>query len=298
MKKGTLTLNLEHGLGNQLSQYFAGLAYSLEYDLNLKCSHKFPKAGFHDSFLDIRELNLIGDFDKSDNRSLVNVEKLTQFCSHRFPASDKLTGRYYGKGQGYDPNLMTKSGVRRLSGFFHCYYYFDYCQSILPSLTSDQIFPSDFANHELTARVQAPNAISIHIRRGDFLAHSESFGSLGLGYYLGSLQDSRKRVENPNFYIFSDDLKSAHSIIDHLEISNAVFPEALYSLTPLQIIYFLSQSKTLISSNSTFSYWSAVMSNENNYVLMPKPFHRNTDLSEEFLYRPRWKLIDAQFKLD
>ena len=54
-----------------------------------------------------------------------------------------------------------------------------------------------------------PHAVSIHVRRGDYLLekHWKALGYIcQSSYYLNALAELEKRVKNPHYYVFSEDL--------------------------------------------------------------------------------------------
>jgi hypothetical protein len=290
-----LVLDLEHGLGNQLSLYFAGLAYSMKFDLNLTIRSRVNQGENHDSFRDIQDLTLPGLFlDRRDSNFKLS-SKLSQFLAYRFPPTFHVTGRYYSSIPGFDRNLLSIAGIRGLHGFFHTYAYFDFCKARNPELTLEKILPLGNYASSIVSQLTKPNAVAIHIRRGDYLSHSKSIGILGVDYYKNSIARVETFKPHAEYFVFSDDHTSALEITTKLGISPVFFPENHGPLKASEVIHLLAISSNLIIANSSMSYWAAVLADSTRSVIAPAPFYRNHQISESFFYRPSWTIVDANF---
>ena len=294
-KKRDLVLDLNHGLGNQLSLYFAGLAYCLEFNRNLVVTLCESQKNNHDSYRDIKDLFLPGEFsDRSKNISGFRA-KLEQFIAYRFPSTFRVTGNYYSSLPGFDQMLLRTSGIYRLHGFFHSYAYFDFCRERISSLSLQEIFPLGPYASEIANQLNGQNSVAMHIRRGDYSHHSDSFGILGTSYYRDALASLGLNSPDNFCFIFSDDYHSALKITKSLGISNAIFPDRDGLLKASEVIHLLAISSNLIIGNSSMSYWAAVLASLETTVVAPKPFYRNQEISESFFYRANWKLISAKY---
>lgn len=290
-----MELDLNHGLGNQLSLYFAGLAYCLKFNRKLLITISENQNGNHDSYRDIKELSLPGRFINRSNNRFNLFPRLEQFFAHRIPTSFRITGRYYSSRPGYDEDLLSTNGIHKLHGFFHSFAYFDLCKRHISDLSVDKIFPLSSHASEIARLIQERNSIAIHIRRGDYLIHSDSFGVLGVNYYKNAIASLGLNNPESDYYIFSDDYHAALEIAEKLGISGANFPDRDGLLKASEVIHLLALSSNLIIANSSLSYWAAVVSGLETKVIAPKPFYRNQEISESFFYRTNWKLIDANF---
>ena len=51
--------------------------------------------------------------------------------------------------------------------------------------------------------------MSIHVRRGDYFKHPE-IGILDISYYIDAVKYINKKIKNPIFYIFSNDINGVN----------------------------------------------------------------------------------------
>ena len=101
------------------------------------------------------------------------------------------------------------------------------------------------------------NAVSLHIRRGDYLQpkHWATTGSVcQLPYYQNAIAEMSKRVTSPSYYIFSDDIVWVR---ENLPLQNAVYIDWNTGEDSWQDMMLMSHCKHHIICNSTFSWWGA-----------------------------------------
>jgi hypothetical protein len=94
-------------------------------------------------------------------------------------------------------------------------------------------------------------------------------------------------IENPYFYIFSDD---KHWVKENFNIPNSLIVDFNYGKDSWKDMYLISQCKHNINSNSTFSWWGAWLNgNPDKIVVVPDKFN----LQDEFqdVYPDLWTRI-------
>lgn len=293
--RNNLFLNLDHGLGNQLSLYFAGLAYAQKFNLELNVNGSNPLRNGHSSYRDILDLNLPGSLIENGNVISTTKARRSQFLSFRLPFTFRFTGDYYALKPGFDEKLLDTPGVRNIYGFFHTYAYYDYCLQFFPDLIAKVIFPVGEYASRIAGRIQQENSIAIHIRRGDYLSNSQTLGLLDHNYYSAALTYLAQESKMGKVYVFSDDIPASIELLNKCGIRDVIFPETEQALSASEILYLLSLAPNLVVANSSLSYWSAVLSDKESKVVIPKPFYRNAEISNIAFYRPQWHLIDPTF---
>ena len=289
-------VNLNHGLGNQLSLYFAGLAFALKFKRELIAVVQSENQNGHDSFREISDLNLPGIFVRKQNFNSQFLNRLNQFVAFRIPQSLKLTKKYYSSVLGYDDKLFEVPGIRDINGFFHTYFYYDICLSEFQNLTADKIIPLSPFAIEIASNMKNDKSTAIHIRRGDYLYHNLSFGLLDENYYFNALARLEALSGATKIYVFSDDIVAAKTLMEKIGRNDAIFPEEIYPLSASEVIYLIGSADHLVIANSTLSYWAGVLANKASKVIAPRPFYRNQQLSENYFYKPDWILLDSDFK--
>lgn len=124
-------------------------------------------------------------------------------------------------------------------------------------------------NLDLINAIRNNNSVFIHIRRGDYLSpkYKERFeGCCSLDYYERSIVYIKKKVDNPRFFIFSDDLQW---VMDNLRVDNPTFIDWNTGENSPLDMYLMSECKYAIIANSTFSYWGAMLGPQKEIVIYP-----------------------------
>ena len=136
--------------------------------------------------------------------------------------------------------------------------------------------PSD-KNKEKIEELQQCNAVCVHIRRGDYVSNEKNRALVVCDetYYKRGMEYIAERVENSVFYIFSDNLQEINWIkenyhfdynVQYIELNNLDYEE-------LRLMY---QCKHFIIANSTFSWWGAYLSaNEDKVIIAPATWNKD-----------------------
>ncbi len=123
-----------------------------------------------------------------------------------------------------------------------------------------------------------PQAVSIHIRRGDYLKpqHWKNTGSVcQLPYYKNAIEELERRVENPHYYVFSDDLDW---VKESLNLKNATYVDWNRGEDSWQDMMLMSHCRSHIICNSTFSWWGAWLDPKaDKIVIMPERWFQNEE---------------------
>jgi hypothetical protein len=86
-------------------------------------------------------------------------------------------------------------------------------------------------------------------------------------YYHDCMREMEDRLENPRFFIFSDDPKWARQNIT----GNATHVDNHDGSSDFIDLYLMSRCRHFVASNSTFSWWAAWLSpNSQKIVIVPK----------------------------
>ena len=134
------------------------------------------------------------------------------------------------------------------------------------------------------------NSVSIHVRRGDYLAPNnlEIFGGIcTLEYYKQAIEEIKKRLSNPKFFIFSNDIEWCEENFKELQptyISWNAGNDSIYDM------YLMSCCKANIIANSSFSYWGARLGT-NNIVVYPNKWFNNQPTPD--IFDESWISIDV-----
>jgi len=131
-------------------------------------------------------------------------------------------------------------------------------------------------NIAFTKELENRCSVAVHVRRGDYLRPDtyENFGRFCTKeYYIKAIDEIKKRLPEAKFYFFSDDIDYVKA---EFPIEGASFVDWNKDSDSWQDMYLMSRCKNHIIANSTFSYWAAQLSvnnNENHIVIAPKKWY-------------------------
>ena len=160
-----------------------------------------------------------------------------------------------------------------------------YLKGVEENIKNEFIFnePSDEVNKKLVEKIKGCNAVSIHIRRGDYLsAHWQSILCVikSTDYYEGAIRYIGQHVTAPNYFVFSDDMDW---VKQNLNIPNCTYVNHNKGKNSYIDMYLMSLCKHNIIANSTFSWWAAWLNkNERKLVIMPERWMNNNSCEEMF----------------
>jgi hypothetical protein len=142
---------------------------------------------------------------------------------------------------------------------------------------------------EIARIIATGNSVSLHVRRGDYLNEKNLniFENIcTLEYYNKAIHYILNAIENPVFYVFSDDISWAK---ENLKLSNAFFIDWNLDAQSWEDMYLMSLCKHNIIANSTFSWWGAWLNeNKNKMVLCPPKY---TNIYDEEFFPDTWRKI-------
>jgi hypothetical protein len=113
--------------------------------------------------------------------------------------------------------------------------------------------------------------VALHIRRGDYVKLSRSFGLLATDYYLGALKELKERGHSwDEIWVFSDDVAEARKLLKPLENDFRFrYVEPPKGSNPLESLVLFGRAKFGIIANSTFSWWASWLSQNNKITIAP-----------------------------
>lgn len=152
------------------------------------------------------------------------------------------------------------------------------------------IIPPSERNQEYINIIHSCNAVSLHIRRWDYVSNpsAKSFhGTCNLNYYRKAIEIIKTKIENPVFFIFSDDMNWAKE--------NLIIEEKGYYVdfnnidTNYEDMRLMSLCKHNIIANSSFSWWGAWLNkNKEKIVIAPKKWFNNKKINFNDIIPANW----------
>ena len=264
------------GLGNQMFQYAAGRALtwskSVEFRLDLR---DFIGYTPHNGFELERVFNISAPI-----ASDVDLQRVMGWRASPM-ALRALRRKYFSflrgskiavePGFSYWPSIVNVPDDCYLQGYWQSENYFrHYAQAIRVDFSFK--IPSDPRNRELSSTISQCNAVSLHVRRGDYAANPDTLATHGLcppDYYHQAIRHIAERVAQPMFYVFSDDIAWAKkNIAIEFPCHYVDHNRGIESYNDMRL---MTLCRHHIIANSSFSWWGAWLNaRPDKIVVAPK----------------------------
>jgi hypothetical protein len=256
------------GLGNQLFQYAMGRRLALASGVPLVLDHLsgFPRDYYRRKF-SLDKFNIQCGF-VPERASYANwTGRMRRRIDRWRNAGRPLEQKYYvqeNSAQNLERELLELRVQRRV--FFEGYWqheeYFRDCAQTIQEDFQLKV-EHDAANVEMAAKINAVNAVCLHVRRLHGVPQSTSAQPLmistklhvGPDYYQRALDWMAHRVPNPHFFVFADYPEWARENVHTrapIEFVTHNGPDRDY-----EDFWLMSQCRHFIIANSTFSWWAA-----------------------------------------
>jgi hypothetical protein len=176
----------------------------------------------------------------------------------------------------YWPDIVNVNGDCYLYGYWQSERYFKEFEAII---RQDFIFrePLQEQNAELALDMATKQAVSLHIRRGDYVSDSKNHNIMrvcDLEYYRLAINYIATQVEQPVFYLFSDDMAWVKQSLP-MEFP-CVYVEHNSGAESYKDMQLMSLCRHHIIANSSFSWWGAWLNAKpEKIVIAPKHWFRN-----------------------
>ena len=305
-----LIVKIKCGLGNQLFQYAFARRLSLVNNVELKID--YISGNEHDpqgrvyslKHFNINENLLTFDQTKQIQKKGRTCRRIIQILERRL----KLYGLFdllqlhlcrgclfvNQRGSGFDKNIynIKINRVVYLDGYWGSEKYFKDIEDIIRKEFTVKNEP-DEENQYMINKILNSNSVCLHVRArrpGSF----QNFAILPNEYYDKAVNIVTEKVNNPHFFIFSDDPEQARKTM------NLSFPTTFVNINGIGKDYedlrLMSLCKHYIIVNSTFSWWGAWLNtNPDKIVIAPKIWFadpvRNSKVKFEDLYPKEWIIL-------
>lgn len=268
------------GLGNQLFEYAAGRALAIRCGAKLGLDVRFYEKQTSRSFV-LDRLKIKADrISARDVSSFIEPSwdtwrgrlafRLNWLGIQKFPAiiRDRMAG--------FQPEVLTAPRRTYLDGYWQSYRYFESYWSTIAKEVAPQASPT-LINRNAAQHMRSSESVAVHVRRGDYVTvkgFADFHGTCDLEYYKNAFAMISEKVNNANYFLFSDDpvwtIANIHPpgpyrIIDWNDVGAEQWD-----------MWLMSQCRHHIIANSTFSWWGAWMNQDlGKVVVAPKRWSLN-----------------------
>ncbi|NRB21026.1 MAG: alpha-1,2-fucosyltransferase [Rhodobacteraceae bacterium] len=280
-----ITARLHGRLGNQMFQYAAAAG--------LAARHNVPVA------LDTRGAERRGEgtptrvfnLDLAPPTALPPLKQQAPLRYALWRVSGTAPRFRREQGLGYNAAIEGWGDGSYLHGYWQSERYFAHIEAQIRAAFTFPAF-SNAQNAEMADRISADTAISLHVRRGDYL----TFGAHVLcdqAYYQAALARLLDGVQRePTVYVFSDDPQWAK---DNLPLPcTKVVVDFNGPDTDFEDMRLMSLCQHNIIGNSSFSWWAAWLNQSpDKRVAGPTKWFGNPKLSNPDILPPDWLKIST-----
>jgi hypothetical protein len=287
------------GLGNQMFQYALGRAISqragapLLLDTNvIKHARQNTPRGYE---LDIFKLRPTFATRADVSRYHSHGAGLAGKIAHRVRRRLGVSEITHQHKFGYQPEILDLRPPLYLAGVWQSYRYFAGIEDVLRRDFEfrDELPP---AAADLAEAISRPGAVCLHVRRGDYTepAHANSIGLSGIDYYRRGVARVREFVDQPAFFIFSDDLDWCRANFHWLGRAARFVEYAAPSGFKLHAsdLQLMARAECFITANSTFSWWAAWLAGDRaKLVITPREWFKDPRLSADDLVPKHWERL-------
>lgn len=271
-----IIVRLTDGLGNQMFQYALGRKLSLLKSTELKLDINWyqgkkeaqQKRKYSLSCFNVQQ-NIASqkDLDFFFQRNLlISLDSKAKKLFNLPP----IKVIKIQKGFQFDKSVFECPRNVYLKGYWQSEKYFLDIRDILLQDFSLKTEPSS-AQQAIIEEITNSESVSVHIRRGDYVANPDLnrvHGVCSLDYYQTCVDYLKRYVQEPHFFIFSDDTEWVQ---ENLIIEGKTTYVSDKNSADYDDLRLMSLCQHNIVANSSFSWWGAWLNrNPNKIVCTPK----------------------------
>jgi hypothetical protein len=294
-----IIMKLKGGLGNQLFQYALGrrLTYSNNVQLKLDTSW-FKTSKLHP--YSIRNFNIVENIATEADLKALGIMEGRGLRTTLSKALEKRKlihnpHRIDERLWAFDPEILKVSDNTYLEGYWASEKYF----SEIAEVIRTELTPRarlDKVNEDMASEMARASSVSVHVRRGDYVTNPEInkvHGTCSLKYYDKCISEMVRKVQDPHFYVFSDDVQwtKKNLIIEH----PVTYVDHNNQENDFKDLYLMSKCKHHIIANSSFSWWGAWLSTSKDHIVFATSrwlTPGRTDVQD--IIPERWLRVDSQ----
>lgn len=291
-----LVVKIHGGLGNQFFQYALGRSLALRhgqpvvFDLSwyTRTTDQIKRKYELDNFQTV-----IKTADQTEVRALEKFKRAAGpvgFLKTILTANPKKYVQDFS--YRYNPAILKTQPPAYLDGYWQSEKYFaDIADAIRRELSLKE--PPSGQNAEMLKRIQSTPSISLHVRRGDYVASKATnafHGTTGLDYYRAAIEKVKSAAPNGTIYVFSDDQAW---VKENLKFDlPTVFIDFNSGDRAHEDMRLMSACAHNVVANSTFSWWGAWLNpNPNKMVVAPKRWFADPRMDATDLIPSSWTQV-------
>jgi hypothetical protein len=289
-----VVVKLFGGLGNQMFQYAAGRSLALRNNciLKLDISHFdnkiLPNGLPYRSFdlpiftvpLNIATPREIKMFTDNETSLLSKAMKKLNSLFNDYKILREPHFHFY-------PDLLKQKGNLFLEGYWQSEKYFQEVEDVIrKDFTINTSLNTE--GFLLLENIKSTNSVCLNIRRKEFASNKYINQFVGSKYIYDAVELMAEKLDNPHFYIFSDELEWVKNEIS-IKYQNTIVEENMYGDRYRDCLLLMSSCKHFIIPNSTFGWWAAWLNSDpDKIVISPSKWLSDTSKDTSDLIPAQW----------
>ena len=259
-----ISVTLMGGMGNQMFQYALGRSLSIKNRLPMNL-----------------DLSFLNRRDFGPNFVYRNYDLDIFNINPNFGTGGDIVKEPHFQ---YSEDLLNMNIDRHINieGYWQTPKYFNNIEDII---RNDFQFNDIVPESNLLNSIRNTNSVMINIRRTDYL-NTNFHGVMGNDYIMRAVEIIKSKVENPNYFIFSDDVQWC---IENIHLENMTIVDHSYAGNKFNYyLQLMINCKHFIIPNSSFAWWSAWLNNNTDKVVIAPKNWFNMDIDTSDLIPDNW----------
>lgn len=278
-----IIVKLMGGIGNQMFQYTAGRCLAIQNKTNLKLDitlllDRNPRKDFTYRNYELGAFNIQENFVSPLENKILRVKQILRMIN-------TVKEPHYH----FYESMLSVPDNSYLVGYWQSEKYFKDVEDIIRNEFTVKL-KAEGINKKIAEEINSCEAISIHIRRGDYVSNPETnkyHGLCSLEYYQKAIKKITSYIENPHFYIFSDDPEWTQKNLDFEYPFKFITHNG--SLKGYEDLRLMSLCRYNIIANSSFSWWGAWLNrNPEKIVIAPRKWFNDPSINTDDLIPKSW----------
>jgi hypothetical protein len=249
------------GLGNQMFQYATARAIAhrngVPLRLDISGFESYDRHAYSLHHLSIQEALAseaeIERIKTAHRRSPVARLSWRLRRLRRFSRNTVVVERHFH----FDPGILSLRGNVYLDGHWQSPRYFQDSEAVIRRELKVRIPPDEY-NQQVARQILQTEAVSLHIRRGDYVwdtSAQDAHGCCTLDYYQAAVARLVELGVEPHFFVFSDDPAWAQQ---HLKLTHpTTYVTENGAERNFEDLRLMSLCHHHVIANSSFSWWGA-----------------------------------------
>lgn len=289
-----IIIKLRGGLGNQLFQYALGrkLAKNANTELRLDLTLLHDRTNVTPRAFTLNIFNINATIaTKKDEQKILGPRLFRPIKRRLWKMGIDLFHWNYFRETSFEfhPEILEHKGSMVLEGYWQSEDYFkDIRNTLLKELTvKDSLISPEI---KMTCQYIKDNeSVAVHVRRGDYVANpivNQLFGICSLEYYEKAIDLMKSQLQNPKFFVFSDDTDWCKM---HLKFSPYDQVQFMNGNKDFEDFLFMSSCHHQIIANSSFSWWAAWLNPyQHKKIIAPKNWFVSAELNTSHVVPAEW----------